>query len=214
MARNGELGVLVAACAAAAGAAAGATATWLWLRQRGGDAKGAKGANAEAEFAFRRVREGDMADLVEQVRDVVNAAYRVESGSTGVAFKKTERYDTEMVRAALRDSEVWVAESRTQPGRVAGLVVLERRGDRGYFGPLAVHPSFQGRGLGRALVERALAVFREAGLRAAEIYVINWRADLLPWYSRLGFYVTDTKPFPEPDKLSRDAFALVMTREL
>jgi predicted N-acetyltransferase YhbS len=49
------------------------------------------------------------------------------------------------------------------------------------LGPLTVDPSFEGRGIGRALVERSLAAARAAGARIALLVGDE------PYYARFGF---------------------------
>ena len=62
-------------------------------------------------------------------------------------------------------------------------IVLDRGGEREVlcFGPLAVDPAFQGRGVGGALIERTKTLARELGYKAILIFGDP------EYYSRVGF---------------------------
>lgn len=74
-------------------------------------------------------------------------------------------------------------------GRVLGYAISGRSGARGYLQRLAVHPSAQSRGLGRALVVDGLGWMRRRG---ADRVMVNTQADnqrALRLYQRLGFHL-------------------------
>jgi ribosomal protein S18 acetylase RimI-like enzyme len=54
---------------------------------------------------------------------------------------------------------------------------------------IAVHPSYQGRGLGNVLVNRAFEQLKASGFHTVSLTVTkkNWRA--FDWYQRLGFKI-------------------------
>ena len=93
----------------------------------------------------------------------------------------------------LRESSNFVPELdyvAVQDGKVVGSImytrariVLDRGGERGVlcFGPLAVDPAFQGRGVGGALIERTKTLARELGYKAILIFGDP------EYYSRFGF---------------------------
>jgi len=87
-------------------------------------------------------------------------------------------------RATVAPGLVWVAD-----GRVVGNVSVRRaRGSRGYLiGNVVVHPSRRGRGIGRALMERAIEAVSRRGARwvGLEVRIDNKVARGL--YERLGF---------------------------
>jgi GNAT superfamily N-acetyltransferase len=97
---------------------------------------------------------------------------------------------------------------------LAGCVWMEVRGDRGYFGMLAVDPERQGRGLGRTLIAAVEAYCRTAGCRFLDISVVNLRTELPGFYSQFGFAPYGTAPFHDVDKLTRPAHLVLMTKPL
>jgi GNAT superfamily N-acetyltransferase len=121
---------------------------------------------------------------------VINAAFVVER-----FFVDGDRTTEDEVRALLSKGRFLVAPSAA-PGALDGCVYFEARGDRGYFGLLAVDPAHKGKGLGRLLVAAAEDELRRAGCRVADIRVADLRAELPPFYRRLGYEETGMEPFP------------------
>jgi amino-acid N-acetyltransferase len=60
-------------------------------------------------------------------------------------------------------------------GRVMGVAGVERHGECGLLRSVAVDPAAQGRGVGRALVERLIAESKEKGI--AELYLLTTTAE-------------------------------------
>src|SRR5262245_4524005 len=129
----------------------------------------------------------DIPDLVR----VINAAYELEK-----FFVAGDRTDAETVRRMM-DKGTFLTE-RDAAGALAAGVYVELRGDRAYFGMLAVDPSRQGSGLGRRLVDAAEQFAREAGCRVMDIRVVNLRTELPPFYRRLGYVESGVETIEEP----------------
>jgi GNAT superfamily N-acetyltransferase len=151
--------------------------------------------------------DADVSDLVR----LINRAYVVEE-----FFVAGERTSMAQVRERMtRSSSCFlVVDDPMISGRLAACVWIERRGDRGYFGMLAVDPDQQGRGLGRLLVTAAEEYCREAGCRFLDISVVNLRTELPGFYRQFGFTPYGTAPFQDPGKLTRSAHLVLMTKPL
>ena len=119
---------------------------------------------------------------------LVNAAYQVEK-----FFKVGERTDEAELRDLLGKGRFLLLEEDT---KLIGCVYVEQRGDRGYFGMLAVSPDRQKQGIGTRLIAAAEEFFREQGCREVELTVVDKRTELPPLYERFGYRVTGTAPFP------------------
>ena len=145
------------------------------------------------------------ADIPDVVR-VINAAYEVEK-----FFVAGDRTDSNSV-ARLMTTGTFLME-RTSSGRLAGCVYVERRGDRGYFGMLAVDPSEQSSGLGRRLVDAAEAWARDRGCDVMDIRVVNLRTELPPFYRKLG-YVESGEDHEAIPQATRACHYLLMTKDL
>lgn len=85
--------------------------------------------------------------------------------------------------------------------RIVGCVYAETRPDAtGYIGLLAVDESIQGRGLGPWLMRCAEEALVAEGCTSVDITVVDLRAELFPLYTRLGYQVGDSLPFPRVPK--------------
>ncbi|GGA50727.1 hypothetical protein GCM10007416_24900 [Kroppenstedtia guangzhouensis] len=82
---------------------------------------------------------------------------------------------------------VVVAESE---GRVVGAIVGTMEKDTGFFYCLAVHPEFQGCGVGRQLAELLEKRFYSKGVRRIQVMVDEGTEKLYPFYHHLGYQGT------------------------
>lgn len=90
-------------------------------------------------------------------------------------------------------------------GSVAGLIVLDETPDGFLIENVAVHPSHQGRGLGRVLLAHAEAVASDAGFSSTYLYTHEKMTENLLLYQRLGYV--------EYDRRSEVGFPLVFLRK-
>jgi GNAT superfamily N-acetyltransferase len=141
---------------------------------------------------------------------VVNRAYRVEDD-----FIVGDRITPEAVAASLSAPDKHVIVAQADAGtRLDGAVLIEIRGAHGYFGPLAVDPDSQGRGIGRKLVEAAASYCRERGCRRLDIDILDVRPELLEVYGAMGFTSHGVTAYPYPDRLRQPAHLILMSRPL
>jgi len=142
---------------------------------------------------------------------VINTAYVVEQ-----FFLDGDRTSAAQVRDRMaRPSSCFLAVDDTQPsGRLSACVWVEVRGDRGYFGMLAVDPARQGLGLGRLLIAAVEHHCRAAGCRFIDLSVVNLRSELPAFYRQFGFAPYGTAPFHDPVTLTRPAYLVLMTKPL
>jgi GNAT superfamily N-acetyltransferase len=144
-------------------------------------------------FKYRTASEADAEALV----SLINDAFEIE-----LQFFDTERIDLGETLDHLKKGTFLLAESN---GRLAGCNYVELRGNAGYFGLLSVDPAYQGRGLGKTLVDQAEELCRSAGCGVMQIRVLNHRSELPPFYEKLGYSVSgieEVEQLPSPDCLS------------
>lgn len=155
-----------------------------------------------------RIRTADAREA-DVIATIVNQAYRVED-----FFKVGDRTDASEIAALLQNDLFLVAEE--PDGRAAGCVYVAIKEGRGYFGMLSVAPAYQGNGLGRKLVDAAEQYCAERGCTEMDLWVVDLREELPPWYAKLGYAETGQAPWPEDalHQLSRPAHFIIMSKTL
>jgi ribosomal protein S18 acetylase RimI-like enzyme len=153
-----------------------------------------------------KIRWAEACDVLAIVR-VINAAFRAAESF----FIERDRISDETLQPMLEKGNFLLAEDA---GGLAGCVLVQLRGERAYFGLLAVDPGRQHRGLGRRLIDEAEHYARAARCRAMDIRIVNLRAELPPFYRRLGYVETGTAPFPEEIKSRLPCHFVLMSKPL
>jgi GNAT superfamily N-acetyltransferase len=142
----------------------------------------------------------------EAIARLINTAFIVER----VAIDG-DRTNPENVCALMNIGRFLLAEGAAG---LVGCVYVERRGEHSYLGLLSVAPQFQGRGLGRQLVAAAEDYSRQIGCRAVDLRIVSARAELLPFYRRLGYIENGTAPFPADVQTKVPSHFILMTKPL
>jgi GNAT superfamily N-acetyltransferase len=139
---------------------------------------------------------------------IINAAFAVET------FLDGTRTDEVRFEEYKKSGEFLVAEDGS--GKIVASIYIELRGDRGYFGMLAVDPTQQGRGLARLMIEAAEDHCRECGCKQMDINVLSLRPELPPFYRKLGYAETGTEEFrpSRPLKGGVECHAILMSKPL
>jgi GNAT superfamily N-acetyltransferase len=139
---------------------------------------------------------------------LINQAFLVET-----FFIQGNRLTPEDTLAYFKKGRFLLAE---ETSALAGVIYVELRGDRGYFGLLSVDPTRQKSGLGRRLIAAAEEFAREVGAHHMDITVVNLRTELPPFYRKLGYTENGTEPV-RPDMIPRllqPAHFIKMTKPL
>lgn len=154
-----------------------------------------------------RVRAATQHDVAEMA-PLVNAAFAIET------FLDGTRTDPDRLTEMLRTGQFLVTQD--EAGRIVASVYVEKRGDRGYIGMLAVDPAQQGKGLGRTMMEAAEGHVRVQGCRYADISVLSLRPELPPLYRKFGYVETGTEEFhpSQPLKPGVVCHSIVMSKAL
>jgi GNAT superfamily N-acetyltransferase len=137
------------------------------------------------------IRKAEIAEAAEVMR-VINAAFKPAESF----FVDGDRIDLQNVRDHFETGVFLVTED------LGGVVYVEKRGERAYFGLLSVDPARQRGGVGKKLIAAAEEYAREIGCGAMDIHVVNLRTELPPFYRSLGYEETGTEEFHgEPVKM-------------
>ena len=138
------------------------------------------------DLVMRSAAAGD-ADLVREISAAAFIpAYR--GMIPGAPLPATEDYSPRIARG-----EVHVLE---RAGAALGVLVLEPAADHLLVYSLAVRPSAQGQGLGKALLGFAAQVARAAGVPELRLYTNVRMTRNVALYRAAGFVATGTRPHP------------------
>jgi GNAT superfamily N-acetyltransferase len=138
---------------------------------------------------------------------VINLAFRAAESF----FVDRDRISAETLQPMLDKGNFLLAEDAAG---LAACVYVELRGERAYFGLLAVDPARQHRGLGRRLIDEAENYAHASGCRAMDIRIVNLRAELPPFYRRLGYVETGTERFPVEIQSKLPCHFILMSKPL
>jgi ribosomal protein S18 acetylase RimI-like enzyme len=138
---------------------------------------------------------------VEAIVAMVESAYRGDASRVGWTTEADlldgQRTDaaaiTELIRGPL--TRIVLAETAHE---LRGSVLLAEERHGVYLGMLAVQPSAQTQGVGRALLAEVERITRSERLgRTLRMTVIGQRSELIAWYARRGYLPTgEREPFP------------------
>jgi GNAT superfamily N-acetyltransferase len=137
---------------------------------------------------------------------LVNDAFRPER-----FFIEADRTNPEKVGALLEKGEFLLL---FWDEKLAGCVYAELRGERGYFGLLAVDPELQRTGLGAKLIAAAEDYCRSTGCRYMDLTFVNVRQELPGYYRRFGYTENGTLPFPPDQSPNRPVHLVRMSKSL
>ena len=143
----------------------------------------------------------------EQITAVINAAFRIVEEF----FLDGNRITLAEVQESFVSGAFLVA---VDAAAVSGCVYVEPRGERAYLGLLSVDPASQQKGLGSQLMNAAEEFAREQGARFMDIYIVNLRTDLPPFYEQRGYYENGTTPFPPDVPTKQPCHFINMTKPL
>ena len=138
---------------------------------------------------IRRAENGDIKDLVE----VYLQGYK---GLEEYSYTHPEDVQAYLNWLFRRDvAGIWVAE---EDGKIVGFVASDgnwfskREGKVvGAIHELVILPEYRNKGIGKALVQKAIEYFKSRGLDTAELWVGDKNTQALEFYKSLGFEERD-----------------------
>ena len=95
--------------------------------------------------------------------------------------------------AAIRDDDVWVLEDGPS-GPIVAVIELRPREDHLWIENVAVHPSWQGRGLGRRLLQHAGSEAARLGVPELRLLTNERYTTNIAMYERYGYEETHRVP--------------------
>jgi ribosomal protein S18 acetylase RimI-like enzyme len=160
-------------------------------------------ASPVPEVQYRFADDHDVPDVVALVESAYRGAESLTGWTSEAELISGQRTDAGMLRELYAEpgGHVLLAE---QGGVLQVCCELREPASAGrpaYFGMLAVRPSVQTGGYGRAMLAEAERIARdEFGATSMEMTVIRQRGALIAWYERRGYRRTgELRPFPYGD---------------
>lgn len=135
---------------------------------------------------------------------LVNNAYRGEEAKKGWTFESDfiegdKRTDKKDLFLLFSNEKAIFLIAKNDKEVITGSVYLEVKNENLYLGMLSVEPTLQGNGIGKLLVSNAIQYGQSLGLKKIQIQVIHLRQELILWYEKLGFIISDKiLPFEVP----------------
>ncbi len=152
---------------------------------------------------------------MEACYEIINNAYKIENGDSGVGFKKEGelRFNdtkevTEMIESGNMTVAIEIATDRVVGCIYSPTIFYEDGLPRLYFGPFASAK----RGVGKILLQEVERIAKERKCVSLDINVINVRTDVFPWYVKNGYEVIGEKPYPKLHACTRDVHFIMMRK--
>ncbi len=142
------------------------------------------------------IRAGDLAELNTLFSDAFSERYRRD----GLAGVRVPPLNPAIWRFAIEGAGEGAMLWRDAAGRIAAFNIAHVSGSEGWMGPLAVHESLQGQGVGQRIVRAGIERLRAAGGRVIGLETMPRTMDNIGFYAGLGFV-----PGPLTITLSLDA---------
>jgi GNAT superfamily N-acetyltransferase len=149
------------------------------------------------------MRQAQLSDIP-QLQNLVEDAYR--GGRATVSWKNEHdlvvgpRTSVEELTRIISSPESVIL-IKTEEGKLAACICVEKHGADVHLGLISVSPDYQNRGLARALITAGEAYGKAVfGCAGAVMWVLSGRDELLKFYNRCGYEQTgETEPFPPPE---------------
>lgn len=138
------------------------------------------------EWALRRAEPRD----VPEIKNLTRAAYAPWVDVIG-------REPLPMIADYDAAIENHIIELAVEAGELRGLIEMVEEPDSLLIENIAVAPSYQGRGLGSALLRHAEKWADKLGLPTLRLYTNQKFQSNIALYERFGFWVESTEPFKE-----------------
>lgn len=121
--------------------------------------------------------------------DDYESVYALWCACDGMGLNDTDDSPAGIARFLARNPETcFVA---VEQSAVLGVILAGNDGRRGYIHHMAVYPAHRRQGIGRALLEAALAALRRCGIVKTALVVFRDNTDGNGFWERAGFFVRD-----------------------
>ena len=130
-----------------------------------------------------RVNIREIASLNAVFSEAFTERYR-KDGMVGV---RVPHLNPSVWKFAIADAEDGAMIWRNARDGIAAFNMVHRSGVEGWMGPLAVHPDYQGQGIGKMIVSSGVEWLKQKGARVIGLETMPRTMDNVGFYSTLGF---------------------------
>tara|TARA_B110001454_G_scaffold106457_1_gene100209 strand:- start:48881 stop:49408 length:528 start_codon:yes stop_codon:yes gene_type:complete len=152
------------------------------------------------KFSFAQTSES------KTIADLVNSAYRGDSSKAGWTTEAHlldgQRTDANEIKEKIEEKNTFILTAR-ENGEIIGSceLVSDPAASELYFGMFTIKPTSQNKGLGKEFLKHVEQLAEEWKLKTIKMTVITLRRELIEYYVRRGFRVTNEFiPFPTEER--------------
>ena len=143
--------------------------------------------NNAIDFSILRLEKARF-DQSQDIADLVNLTYRGKTGwTTETHIIQGDRTHRQEIEAALSNPNAHLFVIY-QSQRLVSCIYVAKEDEHAYIGFFSVHPSWQGKGLGKYVLEQAeVFALKTMGIRKFIMFVVSQRPELIAFYERRGY---------------------------
>lgn len=127
----------------------------------------------------------------DEICGLINLTYRGELGWTREThIVEGNRTTRDEIEAAIRNPDAYFFIVK-QKKILVSCIYVEKQNNIAYIGFFSVHPSFQGKGIGKYILKQAESfALKELETRKYVMFVVSQRSELIAFYERRGYVRT------------------------
>jgi GNAT superfamily N-acetyltransferase len=118
---------------------------------------------------------------------VFSEAFTERYRKDGMVGVRVPHLNPAVWKFAITDAEEGAMIWRNARDGIAAFNMVHRSGVEGWMGPLAVHPDYQGQGIGKVIVSTGVEWLKKSGARVIGLETMPRTMDNVGFYSALGF---------------------------
>ncbi|HEY8853249.1 MAG TPA: GNAT family N-acetyltransferase [Gemmatimonadaceae bacterium] len=118
---------------------------------------------------------------------VFSEAFTERYRKDGMVGVRVPHLNPAVWKFAITDAEDGAMIWRNARDGIAAFNMVHRSGVEGWMGPLAVHPDYQGQGIGKVIVSTGVEWLKKAGAKVIGLETMPRTMDNVGFYSSLGF---------------------------
>ena len=128
-----------------------------------------------------------LAREISSLNAVFSEAFTERYRKDGMVGVRVPHLNPAVWKFAIADAEEGAMIWRNARDGIAAFNMVHRSGVEGWMGPLAVHPDYQGQGIGKMIVNAGIDWLKESGATVIGLETMPRTMDNVGFYSSLGF---------------------------